>query len=73
MSNEQRSELEHLIHDARKPLNQISMQAELVKLMAAEPASNVKYKKPRTRLLLPAKAVVLYYKPSWSKEKMSEQ
>ncbi|WP_419149047.1 histidine kinase dimerization/phospho-acceptor domain-containing protein [Pseudoalteromonas 'SMAR'] len=56
MSNEQRSELEHLIHDARKPLNQISMQAELVKLMAAEPASSGKVQEAADKIIAASKS-----------------
>ncbi|MEI5639187.1 MULTISPECIES: histidine kinase [unclassified Pseudoalteromonas] len=55
MSNEQRSELEHLIHDARKPLNQISMQAELVKLMATEPASSAKVQEAADKIIAASK------------------
>lgn len=34
-----RSELATVVHDARKPLNQISMNAELVKLIVTQPNS----------------------------------
>ncbi|MEJ6473561.1 histidine kinase dimerization/phospho-acceptor domain-containing protein [Pseudoalteromonas piscicida] len=39
MKQAERDALAKLVHDARKPLNQISMNAELIKLMAEQPNS----------------------------------
>ncbi|MGA4607384.1 histidine kinase [Pseudoalteromonas maricaloris] len=39
MTQHDQGELAKLVHDARKPLNQISMNSELIKLIAEQPGS----------------------------------
>ncbi|WP_462154112.1 histidine kinase [Pseudoalteromonas piscicida] len=39
MTHHDQGELAKLVHDARKPLNQISMNSELIKLIAEQPDS----------------------------------
>ncbi|MCE0558022.1 MULTISPECIES: histidine kinase [unclassified Motilimonas] len=52
---QQPEELETVIHDARKPLNHISMHAELIKLMADQSASETDLKQAADQIIKAAK------------------
>ncbi|MCF6436294.1 MULTISPECIES: histidine kinase dimerization/phospho-acceptor domain-containing protein [Pseudoalteromonas] len=50
-----KAKLDAIVHDARKPLNHISMNAELLKIMVDKSASPEEVKKIADQIILAAK------------------